>query len=312
MESAIRPKILFIFNPRSGNHSIDWEKEIGEYFKPLHYSIEIHVLKDDCCAAEINEKIASYDPDQVVAVGGDGTVTLVGGCLLEKNIQLGILPAGSANGLAKELGISLIPAEALHTVISGVGKKIHVIMINGRLSIHLSDIGFNARMIEKFQTENTRGIWGYFKATLPILRNILFINPLMKVSITIDERTIRTKTAMIVIANATRYGSGAVINPNGNLEDELFEVIVIKQISIIEIFKMLVTHTSFNPRKTEILRTRTLHIKLSKKMHFQVDGEYLGKVDEVKAYLIPAALEIRVPSPVQYHSLFSDQMFPKL
>ncbi|KIA90487.1 diacylglycerol/lipid kinase family protein [Kaistella jeonii] len=298
MESAIRPKILFIVNPRSGNHSIDWEKEIVDYFKPLVYSIELYILKDDCNVTEIKEKIATYHPDQVVAVGGDGTVTLVGGCLLEKNIPLAILPAGSANGLAKELGISSIPAEALHTVISGIGKKIHVIMINGRLSIHLSDIGFNARMIEKFQTENTRGIWGYFKATLHAVRNLLFIDPIMKVSITIDNEMIKTKAAMIVIANATKYGSGAVINPSGDLEDELFEVIVIKQISILEIFKMMVTHTAFNPQKTEVLKTNILKMELSKKMHFQVDGEYLGKVNEVEAYLIPAALEIRVPTSI--------------
>lgn len=169
-------------------------------------------------------------------------------------------------------------------------------MVNSRLCIHLSDIGFNARMIKKFQSENIRGIWGYLKATMKVAWSILFINPMMQVFMTIDNEIIETEAAMIVIANGTKYGSGAVINPAGSLEDELFEVIVIKKISIPEIFKMMFSHASFNPDKTVVFQTRNLTIQPAKRVHFQVDGEYLGKVHEISAVLIPAAIEIIVPA----------------
>ena len=294
MDLAERLKILFIINTRAGNLSINWEKEIETYFRSLNCSIQIYTLDEACDPQNIKEKIALFAPDKVVAVGGDGTVGLVASCLLQKNIQLGILPAGSANGMAKELGISEDPAEALRILIDGALKKIHVVIINGKLCLHLSDIGFNARMIERFQNENSRGIWGYLKATLKVARYFLFKNP-MQVSMIIEGENFDRKVAMIVIANATKYGSGAVINPFGDLEDDWFEIIVVKKISVIEVFKMLISHSPFNPNKTEVFKTRSLKLQLSKKMHFQVDGEFFGKVNEIEATLLPAALQMIVP-----------------
>lgn len=295
MDLADRLKILFIINTRSGNQSINWEKEIRNYFQSLDFCIQIYTLDPGCDPQKIEDKIAAFSPDKVVAVGGDGTVGLVAGCLLQKNIPLGILPAGSANGMAKELGISEHPSEALRTITDGAQKKIHVVIINGKLCLHLSDIGFNARMIERFQNENSRGIWGYLKATIKVARYFLFKNP-MQVLMMIDGVRVERKVAMIVIANATKYGSGAVINPFGDLEDDWFEIIVVKKISLIEVFKMLISHSPFNPNKTEIFKTRSLKMQLSKKMHFQVDGEFFGRVKEIEAILIPAALQIIVPA----------------
>lgn len=100
---------------------------------------------------------------------------------------------------------------------------------------------------------------------------------------------------MIVLANATKYASGAVINSSGSLEDEWFEGIVIKKISIPEIFKMKVSHVSFNLDKTVVFKARQLIMRSVKKINFQVDGEYLGKVKKIEAILILAAIEIIAP-----------------
>lgn len=101
---------------------------------------------------------------------------------------------------------------------------------------------------------------------------------------------------MVVIANATKYGTGVLINPLGTLEDELFEVIIIKKISFGEILKMKLTHKPYNPEKTELLQTNSLEIKSTRPIHFQVDGEYLGKINNIKASIFPAALQIIVPA----------------
>jgi diacylglycerol kinase (ATP) len=295
MQAKGNLKILFIINPFSGNQSIDWFQVIADYFQDLHYVVEIYVLENGFKVEGIKKKIAISKPDKVVAVGGDGTFSLVAECILQKNIPLGILPAGSANGLAKELGISEIPHIALQTILSETLKKIHVTLMNDNLCIHLGDIGFNAKMIKQFQAENIRGFWGYFKANLNVAWSTLFINPKFKVQMTIGDQMIERKAVTIVLANATKYGSGAVINPTGSLEDDVFEIIVIKKISVMEVFKMMISHEEFNPQKTEIFSAQSLKLILSRKIHFQVDGEYLGKVDHLEAYLIPAALSIIVP-----------------
>jgi diacylglycerol kinase family enzyme len=226
-----------------------------------------------------------------VAIGGDGTIRLVAHSLHGTGIRLGILPAGSANGLAKELGIPEEPAAALKVITDGQGKKIHVTIVNGHWCIHLADVGFNAHLIKTFDAQNGRGMWGYFKAAV----KILFKHPAMQVELHVDGKKIPVEAAMVVLANGTRYGSGAVINPLGSISDELFEVIAVKKISANELFKMRFSHADFDPEKTEIFQTRELNIRSRRKVHFQVDGEYLGKVYEIEATILPNALTILVP-----------------
>jgi diacylglycerol kinase (ATP) len=284
-------KFLFVINPASGTNNTAWANVISEYFAGLSHTIELLELQEDFEAQAIINKIDAFKPDKVVAVGGDGTIKLVAECLLQKDIPLGILPAGSANGLAKELGISDVPQEALDILLTGEIKKIHLTKVNGHLCIHLSDIGFNAYVIKKFETQQGRGMWGYLKAAV----KVLFDNPVMDVEILMDGKYSKMKAAMIVIANGTKYGSGALINPVGKLDDELFEIVVVKKISLPEIFKMTVSHSAYHPEKTVVFQSNSIKIRALRRVHFQVDGEYLGKVNEINASLIKDALEIIVP-----------------
>ena len=284
-------KLLFIINPRSGNNETDWKQQIQDYFKTSNHHISIFELPDSCEPRQVQQQINDYQPQRVIAVGGDGTVKLAAQCLLHTNIPLGILPAGSANGMAKELNIPLNVTKAIDVTVNGGTKKIHLVKINDQICIHLSDIGFNAFVIKKFEDEHKRGMWSYTKAAIKVLWN----NRRMHVNIQTDKTWAQRNAAMVVIANATKYGTGALINPKGELTDELFEVIVVKKLSVKEIFKMMVTHTPYDRTKTEVFQTSSLHIKSRRRVHFQVDGEYLGKINNIKASILAHALEVIVP-----------------
>lgn len=285
-------KILFVINAGSGNNSIDWTSEINNYFANLGNTIDFYHLTPTCNISTIKAKIKLFSPDCVAAVGGDGTIKLVAECLMKTKILLGIIPAGSANGLAKELGISDNPTKALDILVQAYSKKIHITQINDQLCIHLSDIGLNAHTMKEFENQTVRGWRGYFRAAL----KVFWQNPLMEITIKINDENLKMKAEMIVIANATKYGNGVVINPIGRLDDKLFEVIVIKKKSFYEIFKMTFSYGSHNTDKTEIFQTNALSMKSRRKVHFQIDGEYLGKVNEVNAVIAPNALKVIVPS----------------
>lgn len=285
-------KILFVINSNSGKNTFDWTAVISDYFSTSDHLIEFHHLPEDCNIQTLQDKIKLFAPQQVIAVGGDGTIKLVAECLLQKDIVLGILPGGSANGLAKELGIGNNPQQALDVLAKGHTKKIHLTTINDHVCIHLSDIGLNAYAIKQFESRGVRGMWGYLMATL----KVLWQNPLLEVKMQMEGQAVTIKAEMIVIANGTEYGSGARINPVGRLDDELFEVIAVKKISVLEILKMVFTHTPYNKAKTEVFQTADLTLRSAKRVHFQVDGEYLGKIKEVKAVLVRDALEVIVPA----------------
>jgi diacylglycerol kinase (ATP) len=289
-DNSLNLNLLFIVNPGSGGDEINFSEEIENYFQDSEHTATILDLPKDCSIDQIKQAIAKHKPDRVIAVGGDGTIKLVAECLLETSTPMGIIPAGSANGMAKELGIPLELDEALSTAVAGSPKKIHVTKVNDELCIHLADIGFNAYLVKRFDALQHRGMWGYTKAAWHALWN----HHKMEVSFKIGDETIRSAAAMVVVANATMYGTGVKINPEGTLDDDVFEVVVVKRYSVMEILKLKFTNMSLNPKNIELFQATHLTIKTKHRAHFQVDGEYLGKVNKIEAHIIPAAISVIV------------------
>lgn len=287
--------ILFIINPASGGKKkIKWEPIIRDYFKQLSYQIEFFVLTGKGDAASINHWIKKLSPEKVVAVGGDGTISLVAEQLMGTNIPMGMLRGGSANGMAAELAIPPDPPAALDTILNGIEQKCDLIRLNNtEISIHLSDIGLNARLIKYYDKSAIHGMWGYARMMLKILIEGKPVNA----HIEADGVKTDIPSYMIIFANASKYGTGAVINPIGTIDDGKFEIIVVKQISIIEFVKLFLRHTPFNPKKVEVFQTTKAVVTTKRKTHFQVDGEYLGKKNKVTAEIIPGAITVIVPKP---------------
>ncbi|MCZ4243521.1 diacylglycerol/lipid kinase family protein [Pedobacter punctiformis] len=284
-------KLLFIINPGSGSHDTDLTTLISNYYKDRETVVDLFELPQSCSIEKIKQKIKQSDADRVIAVGGDGTLKLVAECLLNTETPIGIIPAGSANGMAKELGIATDLTEALELAENGIVKKIHAIKINDELCIHLSDLGFNAYLIKKFDGLSERGMWGYAKATWHALWN----HKRMEVELDLKGERVKSAAAMVALANATRYGTGLKINPDGKLDDKLFEVVLVKDYSYLEILKIWTTKLPFNPRKIEVFQTSEVKISSKHKVHFQVDGEYIGKINTVEAKILPAAISVIVP-----------------
>ncbi|PSK92449.1 diacylglycerol/lipid kinase family protein [Taibaiella chishuiensis] len=287
-----KPKLLFIINEGSGNQDIDFGKAIDDFFsnKPGIPVEKIQLQQPiDCDALEA--RIKASNAGTVIAVGGDGTIKLVAGMITGTDMALGILPAGSANGMARELGIPPDPVKALELICNGQPKAIHMTRINNELCIHLGDIGFNAFIVKKFETLGQRGIWGYVKAAW----KVLWQHSRMQAEFHIEGKQIQRAAVMIVIANATKYGTGVTINPLGRLDDEFFEIVIIRKISVLEILKMNLTRLPLNAKKTEVYQARSVEIRSRKKVHFQVDGEYLGKTNHLSAEILPASIRVIYP-----------------
>lgn len=284
-------KLLFIINPVSGSHDMNLKDVISTHFNAKKTEIDLFELTEDCSLEQIKERIKTAKADRVVAVGGDGTLKLVAECMLHTETPIGIIPAGSANGMAKELGIPTDIALALAILDKGKLQKIHVVKLNNEICIHLSDLGFNAYLVKKFDTLPQRGMWGYAKATWHALWN----HSRLDVQLKLKNETITSKAAMVAIANATMYGSGLKINPDGKLDDDLFEVVLVKDYSYLEILKIWITKLPFNPKKIEVFQTAEVKISSKYKAHFQVDGEYIGRVNTVEAKILPAAITVVLP-----------------
>ena len=287
-----KSKILFFINPDAGKTFFDWRPAILLFFAEKNFEICLITLKKRIFKLTyLNTEIEKFEPEILVANGGDGTVKLVAEAAFNKHLKFGILPSGSANGLARELGIGSNQQNALEILVKGNSRKIHLTLINKQICVHLSDIGLNAYAMKKFKFGNIRGLLGYLLVFLKVLKK----NPVMEIEMKINSEITKIKAEMVVIANGTCYGNGAVINPLGNLSDNFFEITVVKEISFHEVFKMIFSHAFFDVNKTQVFQTKGFSMHSTKKVHFQIDGEYLGKTNFVHAELIPSALEVLVP-----------------
>ncbi|WP_372489942.1 diacylglycerol/lipid kinase family protein [Chitinophaga sedimenti] len=198
----------------------------------------------------------------------------VASVLVDTGIPLGILPAGSANGMARELSLPLTLPEALEVIVQRNTQQIDVVRVDrDQYCVHLGDIGLNALMVKYFEKSGIRGQIGYARVAL----KTLYYRQLLDITIDNGKEKLERQAFMVVFGNARQYGTGAFINPDGDLSDGIFEVVLIKQLSVLELLKMLFRHRPFDPRKTEIIPAQHITIHTKRKAHFQLDGEYRAK-----------------------------------
>lgn len=284
--------LLLVVNSVSGGKAKDdLVQRAIKLLKTESTDIHVFYLKGKNDVSELQFHIEKVNPLTIVAIGGDGTVSLVARKVIGTAMQMGIIPAGSANGMALELHIPLQAEEAIAVIKKGMTRKIDAIQINNQICIHLSDIGINAQLIKYFDQGKTRGKIGYAKVAL----RVLFRMKPVRVHIQTPTIQLHRHAYMVVIANASKYGTGAVINPKGDLYDGIFEIVILRKLSLSTLFKMWFRPLTFTLDQLEVYQVTTVTIETIKKVHFQIDGEFLGKVQKVKADILPGKLNMILP-----------------
>lgn len=288
-------KVLFIINTKSGNRlGAGLEAIISEESRKTGFEYQIYRLHQDNTEQMIREEIDEFKPDVVAAAGGDGTVNLMSKILCDSELPLLIIPAGSANGMAKELGIGNRIESALSLLTAGVRRKIDLLKINNIHCIHLADVGLNARIVKRFENDVRRGMLTYAKH---LLAEIFLIRQ-YRFHITTDGESIVRKAVSLTFANASKYGTGVVINPIGKLDDGKFELVIIKpfpRAKLLSIAWKMFNGTLQTSEYAEVIRSGKASIRTSRRTTLQVDGEVIGKTRQIEVRILPGALTVITP-----------------
>ena len=290
----IKNRILLIVNPISGG--IDKSKLIESVKNEIstrNYSLEIYKTSSDKDQDNIEKIIFEFQPERILVAGGDGTIQLVAEVLKNHNIPIGILPAGSSNGLALNLNLPTNINEQLKVAMGDSFFKIDTLQINDRTCLHIADLGINAELIRNFQNSNIRGKLGYLLHSIPTLIKCEYP---FEFEIEANGKQIVHRGVLLAIANAKKFGTGANINPSGKLNDGLFELIIFKNLNFVEIFKTLNNQIFLDPEFAEIISTSSARINCKTPVSFQIDGEFIGEISNVVAAVGPLKLEIAVPN----------------
>lgn len=284
-------KILFIVNPNAG------KKISGKLIETIRNEIpsnifnEIIIWKDKDHFQEIADTLKTGQFTDAIAVGGDGTVNQVAKTIINTNIAFGIVPAGSGNGLARSLGISMKIEEAIKQIAAGNTKLIDTGSVNGIPFFCTSGVGFDAHIGKLFASSVKRGLQSYVKITL---REIFAYKP-SKYVITIDGNKIEREAFLITVANAGQYGNDFYIAPQAKLNDGVFHLVILKPFALIKgigaVIKVL------KKKANESLLIETLQGKeiiitrnSPDSIHFDGEPEMQGKDLHYKIY--PNSLKV--------------------
>jgi diacylglycerol kinase (ATP) len=289
-------KVLFILNPSSGNtgnektilriHELAIEKEFD--FKFLY----TNGRNDD---ERIGTELRSYQPDRVIAGGGDGTVQLVARNLIGRDHLMGIIPMGSANGMATALGLPPNPVDAATMVVTADHCiPLDLLKFNDdHICIHLGDIGINALMVKKYEEDSQKGMLGYAKYLLSSIKE----TPLLKYSIKTPDQVYEREGYMLAFANAHQYGTGVHIS-QGEVWDGKFEIVNVPRVALDQVIKAGLTALNVFVDKdmfSDVISCTDAEVTIDQEVDFQIDGEYMGKVKSLKVAILPGAVKLLIP-----------------
>lgn len=288
-------KILFVINPKAGG--TDHEETIAaleELVKARGFEGQFYFTTGDDDEKNVKRKIETFKPQRVVAGGGDGTIQLVAKILLPYEMTMGIIPMGSANGLATALEIPKDPIEAAERILSSTKIcPMDMLRFNGKhLCIHLSDIGVNALMVKKYEEGGERGLLGYAKHMIAAIQE----TPLYHITVRTPDETYEKEGFMMAFANAHKYGTGVQIS-EGSVSDGVFEICNVEKVTLDEAIKAGLTALNVfvdQDMFSDVITCREAEITIDQPAHFQIDGEYMGMTDHLKVEIVPGALKLLV------------------
>jgi diacylglycerol kinase (ATP) len=267
------------------------ERALGRH----HLAGRVDLTRAAGHGSELARQAVADRCEVVVAWGGDGTINEVASQLLGTNTMLGIVRAGSGNGLAREMGIPAQPEPALDIALAGGDRAIDVGEIEGYPFLNVAGIGFDAEMAAEFNRlgGERRGPVRYAR----VVARALFGYRAAHYTIVIDGRHLEADALVVAIANLTQYGSNAFIAPGARPDDGLLDVVVVRERGVagrIRLVPRVFNQTIHRAAGVIRLPAARVVVRANRPILFHVDGEPHEGGTAVEARIHPAAIRVRV------------------
>lgn len=288
-------KIYFIINPASGNDEpiLSW---ISDSLHKKTTKWEAYITKKDGDAQKFTKKALKDKADLIAVYGGDGTVQEVAEVLFQKDVPLAILPGGTGNLIAKELGIPTVTQSAIKLLISGNKvKKIDMGILNGEPFINRITSGLLADMVEGTDRsmKNKLGQIAYLVTGIRRWRQ----TRRKSYDLNLDGRQVRAKGISLVIANSGNVGiQNFSLLPTIAIDDSKLDVIVFKRKRLSAVIKWLF-HVTIGANPIGVVN----HWKV-KEVAVTIPPNEIILVDDVKSFtsdlhvaVSPRSLNVLVP-----------------
>jgi YegS/Rv2252/BmrU family lipid kinase len=296
-------RILFFINPISGvKRKLNLEEKIIQKCEEKNIAFEILFTSKNGNYDFLHDKIEKENITDIAICGGDGSMSPIVSSILNIPVNIGIIPLGSGNGLARTAGIPKSIDKAFEIVLRGNAIYTDAFLINNKLSTHVCGLGFDATVAHDFSKHKTRGLHTYTKLAI---KNFLSAKPYSFIA-EVDEKKINVDAFLICIANSNQFGNNFKIAPEASIYDGLLDIVVLKKTSkpeiVLSFIKQIIlgqiqniSSKDFDKKNILYFQTKKLKIKNLELAPLHIDGDPAETSKEFSIEILPSVYKLIQP-----------------
>ena len=263
-------KVLVILNPAAKS---DRARALKEKIKALSPRIVVRMTSAAGDARVMARKALEEGFGTIVAAGGDGTVNEIAGGIAGSDARFGILPVGTMNVFAAELGIpqNNLPA-AWRVIENGLLRELDLPMANCTPFVQLAGIGLDAEVVRLTTPESKKSLGPV--SYLLTLAQVAAVSPPTVVIDPVDSR--RREGSFVLVGNGRLYGGPFVLFKNARPDDGLLDVLVFKNQShwdVVRYFQAIAFGNHPDLPDVEYFQTKSMNVHSSASVPVELDGE---------------------------------------
>jgi diacylglycerol kinase family enzyme len=285
------PPLPVVINARAGSACPDAETLVA-LFRDAGAEARVHDSLD------IGE-LASERPAVIVAAGGDGTVNAVASAVAGTGIALGVLPVGTLNHFARDIGMPLGLDAAARVIVAGRRRAVDVGEVNGRVFVNNSSIGLYPTMVHRRDKQQRRLGRGKWQAMLWALHSVLRSHPFLDLALEIDGTAYRRRTPLVFIGNNEYRMEGFYVGLRERLDCGVLSLYLTHRggrlglllLGLRALFGRLQQAKEFEAARVTRVRIESRHTRLL----VATDGEVAAFDLPLEYRVRPRALQVIVP-----------------
>lgn len=272
--SLIFENILVVFNPASGGGQKNFVLEVIEHLKQAGCLVDLYDTKAPEDATQFLQSLTK-EYDLIIAAGGDGTTNEVVNGLLDKDTPLAVIPVGTTNVLANELGLPRSPERLAKAILKGKIRKVHLARMNKKRFVLMAGFGYDAWVVHGVNP----GIKKRFGKLAYVLSMLQQIRPYGSKSYDVDVDGKIYKAKSVIITNGKYYGGSFILSRKANLSDPNLQVFLFRARNKLELLTILFSLPfGLIEKLPGLLSVPGKHIKISTNNSdvVQADGDFAG------------------------------------
>lgn len=282
---------LLIVNPKSRNGQAEELEEVIQLLRASGFEIQVCISESE---SQMVAQIANYQHDEgiVIVAGGDGTISSALQPVYTHQRTLAILPLGTANDLARSLGVPQALSGAAQVIINAKRERINLAKVNDKLFVNVAHIGLGVDVTHELTPETKKylGVFAYLGAFFNAIKR----NRSFTANITADDWQCSVKVIHLAVGNGRFYGGGNIVDDASTLLDGQLNVFWIKPQPWWQLLLLGPVLRSGKLRAAErvVCKTATkISIHTTRPIELEADGEFKTKTPATFT-VIPKAIEV--------------------